>query len=185
MENRRRNERAGYEDAYHAGYRFHYDLHRCGRNGFREPASPHMPYDCRRTVDVHMGREMELFLKKEDMRMDFKRYLISKIEDNEGSQEFHVALMERETKELAKLKEEHAILEALLKETESVSKMTADNEKASEPRQEELGIDMSPKEFDAFMKAWVMAHLKDERLCPGYVERIFNTAIDTYKRKAT
>lgn len=59
MENRRRNEGAGYEDAYHAGYRFHYDLHRRGRNGFRGSAVPHMLYDCRRTADVHMGREME------------------------------------------------------------------------------------------------------------------------------
>ncbi len=117
--------------------------------------------------------------------MDFKGYLIGKIEDNEHRQEIMKECVQRDSNELEKMKEEHIILEALLKETESADQITDDNGKASESQQEELSIDMSPKGFNAFIKTWVRAHLEDERLCPGYVERMFNTAIDIYKRKAT
>lgn len=46
--------------------------------------------------------------------MDYRAYLISRIKENENSQDLHEAFLQREIKELAELKEERAVLEGLI-----------------------------------------------------------------------
>lgn len=126
--------------------------------------------------------------------MDYRAYLISRIKENENSQDLHEAFLQREIKDLAELKEERAVLEGLMQVIGDGEKarnpigdqfMTESLRKSIEPQQEKVAADMSPKEFSAFIRAWVRAHLEDERLCPGYVEQIFSAAINIYKRKIT
>ena len=197
--------------------------------------------------------------------MDYKAYLTSWIKENEKRRGIHEECLQREIKELAELKEEHAVLEGLMQVidegeearnsirdqfmTEKARKPRSDSEmyqlpkdvlaqvndfllnknmkysdiqhwletehnmrvsissisnyaekiyqkaqhvsddlekllkESTEPRQEKTAADMSPREFNEFIKTWVRAHLEDERLSPGYVERIFSAAIEIYKRK--
>lgn len=115
--------------------------------------------------------------------MDYRAYLANKIKANEDAQDLHEAFLQREIKDLAELKEEHAVLEGLMQVIGDGEKAWNPIRESTEPQQEKVAVDMSPKGFSAFIKTWVMVHLGDERLCPGYVERIFGAAIDIYKQK--
>lgn len=98
----------------------------------------------------------------------YKNLLNNKINENEFSLKLHKECMQREKKEVERLEAEHTALKGLLQ-------AIGDDEK--------VAVDMSPRQFREFIETWMRAHLEDERLCPGYVERIFSAAIDIYKQK--
>lgn len=52
-----------------------------------------------------------------------------------------------------------------------------------EPRMYEIFLNMSFYEFSRFIKNWIRWHLKDDSLCVGQVERMFQTPISIYKQQ--
>lgn len=52
-----------------------------------------------------------------------------------------------------------------------------------EPRMYEIFLNMSTYEFNRFIKNWIRWHLKDDSLCVGQVERMFQTPISIYKQQ--
>lgn len=52
-----------------------------------------------------------------------------------------------------------------------------------EPRMYETFLNMSAYEFSRFIKNWIRWHLKDDSLCVGQVERMFQTPVSIYKQQ--
>lgn len=52
-----------------------------------------------------------------------------------------------------------------------------------EPTMYDTFLNMSCHEFGRFIRNWIRRHLKDEELCVGQVERIFQTPVSIYKQQ--
>lgn len=52
-----------------------------------------------------------------------------------------------------------------------------------EPTVYDIFLNMSCYEFGRFIRNWIRRHLKDEELCVGQVERIFQTPVSIYKHQ--
>lgn len=52
-----------------------------------------------------------------------------------------------------------------------------------EPTMYDMFLNMSCYEFGRFIRNWIRRHLKDEDLCVGHVERIFQTPVSIYKQQ--
>lgn len=52
-----------------------------------------------------------------------------------------------------------------------------------EPIMYDMFLNMSCYEFGRFIRNWIRRHLKDEELCVGHVERIFQTPVSIYKQQ--
>lgn len=51
-----------------------------------------------------------------------------------------------------------------------------------EPTMYDIFLNMSCYEFGRFIRNWIRRHLKDDELCIGRVERIFQTPVSIYKQ---